>query len=615
MENTYSSFAFDKALQEQIQRHKIKGLRKGVVGRAKTFLDKRTKLSDKAKDQILLKAIVDTAQVSPSSYDGVMMFDSYEFGKKVALTCGENGIKLSRISEDTEKEIKDSFHGTNTGLYKKTVDAIVQLLDMQPDLTTSDKEKILRNTIRQTIKNSKSNYDGVLEFNYSEFGANIAANVKDVRDKKKRYFIELESAEDRGLANPGFDLDGYDSDSYEGWEEYKPESDQELYDRVHGEGSYMADFSEYVDQDHEDFDKFGSLKNWNYNSDIVIIEPQQAQYDGDDDDYEDYEEDDDNFDEFGKAARKARKAVKKEAKTKRKAQKVATKVAKKQAKVDRKTARVESRANRKATRQANRAERKDTRQANRDEKKANRIEKRKERGSLLGNILTGGVSGMVKKAKAAKQAKKDKAAAAIAAQQAEMGMNEGVAEQYPVDAGAAAYPVGAAMAQSAMPFPTESTPPMMPPPDMSGGGGGGPSGGGGGGGGGEAEPMPEEEGGEEEATEEEEVEEIAEEGDDIPEEEESTSEEVEEYPAEGADAERENASEADQEMAEEQSEEIEEESELDVIDPDALDDVNEQGADDSFYNFMDTNKEKTVWGLAIVAVILVGIYIYKKKNG
>ncbi len=592
MEN-YSNFAFDKALHEQIKKHNIKGLRKGVVGRAKNFLDKRTKLSDKAKDQIILKAIVDTAKVSPSSYDGVMMFDSYEFGKKVALTCGENGIKLNRVSEETEKEIKDSFAGTNTGMYKKTVDAIVQLLDMQPDLTTSDKEKILLKTIRETVRNSKTSYNGVVDFNYHEFGANIRKNVNDVREKKRRYFIEVEEAENRGLANPGFELDGFEEDSYDGWEEYKPESDEEAYDRIHGEGSYMADFSEYADEEDEDFDKFGSLKNWNYNSDIVIIEPAEAQYDGDEDDYED-------FDEFGKAARKARKAVKKEAKEKRKEQKTATKVAKKQAKVDRKTARVESRSKRKSTRQDNRAE-----------KKEKRIARKKERGSMLGNILTGGVSGLVKKARAAKEAKRDKKQAELAAQQTEMGMNQGVAEQYPIDSGAAAYPVGAAMAASAIPMPTESTPPMMlgaggggapsaATEAPSGGGGSGSSGGGGGGGG----EMPEEEA----ESGEEEVEEIAEEGDDLPEEE-PVSEEVEQYPMEGADAERENAAEADQEMAQDESEELEEESDLDVIDPNSL------HGDDSFYNFMDTNKEKTVWILGVIAAILVGFYLYKKRNG
>jgi hypothetical protein len=561
---------FEDKLREYREKHNIKGLRKGVVHGAKNFLDKHTNLPEKKKDELILKSILETAKQSPSNYDGVMMFNNYEFGKKIGISCAENGIKIKKISPDAEAEIKESFSGTNSGVYKKAIEAVMDVLHLQPDLTTNDKEKILLISLKKTVEEGKKslNYDGgEFHFNYEALGANVSKNVDALRKKKQRFFFEVQDqpyppmrgeglSDNFNNAEGGLGLDGF--------EEYEhDESDYEDF-------ATLDQDSDYFEKDNFESLEFDGGPNADY--DIVILEGEKAEYEGDD--------------EYNNLSGKQRR------------QKRGSGVG------NVLTGGVSGAIKRSGI--------------------------KKNTGSGVANILTGGMSGIAHKAKAKKQAKqkakdeakeraknealvrqaneaivrkanekivaanlaklaekrKSKKDAALAAQQAEQGIQAGVAPAIATAVAPAVADAGAGIAQSAAPV------------DNSAGGGGGGSGSGGGG----DAPADSESEGESESESEEAPEQEAE-----PEQEEEapTAEE------EGASEEEESAPEEEEEEAPEASEE----SEPDTSERESMEydeNPSDSYTETPYFSFYEENKSMVLIGIVAV-VAVVGYILWKKK--
>ncbi len=529
---------FDDTLHGYRKKHNIKGLRKSVVHATKNFLNKHTNLSESDKDKIILKSILETAKSKKdSSYDGNDQFDNYEFGKNVRLTCEQNGIKIKKISDEAEEEIKESFSGTGIGVYKKAVEAVMDVLHLQPDLTTDDKEKILLMSLKKTIHESPRSYDGKAEFSYEEFGSNVKSNIDALRAKKKKYFFEVKDVPYPPMRGEGLDSFDNSEGGLEGFEEYEHDED----DYEDEDNFATLDTDDSFDGDTR-FDSLSYDGSGSQDYEIVILEGEDADFDGEDD----------NYDNLFKKLKKKIQAKKTQIKAK---------VAKKKAK-----------------RKVNKAKRK---------------ENRKERGSVFGNILTGGVLGAAKKAKAAAKKKKEekkkkKSEASKATQQAETGMNEAMPAQATLPA--PVQDAGAIIAQQALPIPTPS------PSDAGGGGGGSPSGGGGGG-----SPQDSEE----------------DQGEDEPEEDEGSDQEEED--GEGEDSQEEGGEdESESEESEEEPAEEEAEEEVEEVDEPAQDiDTEESEREDleyfsgPYYSFYEENK-KTVMVAIVCIVAIVGVILWKK---
>lgn len=307
---------FESQLLSQMKGKKLSPVRKGVIWAAKNFLDKHSTLSEGDKLKILVHAIEHTDKNSPIGFDGKKEFNNFEFGKKVVLTCGENGIKLKRVSSAVDENIKNSLKGTGTGVYKKSVEEAYEVLDQQPDLSTDDKEDIINGAFDEAIDKSDLNFDGKLDFNYYEFGGSIARRV----DKKRKendtddYLIDIEEVEEGGYSG--------------------------------GLGGYSDDFVEEIDSDdYEDNFEDSGLDGL------------------------EFDESDDEFDSFKrKSVRKARRQARSDRRT-----------ARREARTQKKATRRDARAQRKLTRREGRLARKEKRKDLRAKGKERRIERKMER--------------------------------------------------------------------------------------------------------------------------------------------------------------------------------------------------------------------------------------------
>jgi hypothetical protein len=390
------------------------------------FLDEFTDLPEEAKEEIIIKGVKRTPKTDYTNYDGEQEIDPREMGKQIMMVCTENGIIIKRIPNSLRQKIDENFDGGADFLSDSISETVYNLMDTQPDLSESDKYELFMDTLEETFQEGNSSFNG--EFDWSYFGEALSENIETLREDKKAKLMARDLMESYINDDPYFDekLEFYDEEI----------------------GFLEDDFDGFMEGDYDTlFKRKGAVRR---SVPMVASSPRPM-----------FSRSNTNRPvSTKKQARQSRRAARVEARQKRKD-------IKSQASINRKGAKLEKRLN----------------------KKEKRREKREKRGSLLGNILTGGALGAGKKLKSKKEAKREiKKQQELERQerQASQMKAQGMPQDSPVDSGMPAEMSEASTMLQSSQVDSSSipdfTPSGQPQQDMPMGGGASSSGGGGGGG-------------------------------------------------------------------------------------------------------------------------------------
>ncbi len=172
--------ALHRAMKEYSEKNDL-AISKDIINSAVSFLKNHTALSSSEIDKVIENAIssIHKKEKVHSNYEGDKEVNPKDFGKEVVLVCTQNGIRIKRVPNDIEAEVKDSFEGIDQDVLDKTY----VILDMQPDLDQEDRGRVVLQSVLDSL-NDKDSFTG--DIDYEVFGQKVNENLKKVRQEKEK---------------------------------------------------------------------------------------------------------------------------------------------------------------------------------------------------------------------------------------------------------------------------------------------------------------------------------------------------------------------------------------------------------------------------------------------